>query len=302
MANQKTSGSPPPIPRPAAEPPRRRGRAILRLSLLCVLGFVGAGAAGYLWWTQRGEYQAAKEDLVAKRWSLGECNRQLGEVQPKLEQLTAQMASCQTEKQGTVDEKREVEAMMTSMEANLQATRGELEELRAQRAETEKRLAAFKDLTGKFQKMIAAGEIEVKVRGGAMLVAMPAEVLFPSGSADLSEAGKLAVLQVGAILKQLSGRRFMVVGHTDNLPLKGSSFKDNWHLSTSRAVSVTQLLVRAGFDPKTLIAAGHGQHDPVAGNKTKEGRGKNRRIEIILMPDIAELPTPPADVGADKKK
>jgi len=285
----------------AAEPPRR-GRAILRLSLLCLLGFAAAGAAGYLWWTQRGDHESALEELKEKRWAAAECRRELGELEPKVEELTARAASCQTEKAGSEDKARQVEAMMASMEANLQATREELEDLRKQRAEAEKRAAAFKELTGKFQKMIDAGEIEVKFRNGSMLVAMPAEVLFPSGSADLSDAGKLAVLQVGAILKQIPGRRFMVVGHTDNLPLKGSTYKDNWQLSTARAVTVTQLLVGAGFSPKDLIAAGHGEHDPVASNKTKQGRSKNRRIEILLLPDMDELPKlPPEPKKKDDK-
>jgi chemotaxis protein MotB len=304
MANDKNAGgSPPPVPRSMVEPPPRRGRLILRLTLLCLLGFAGAAGAGYLWWTQRGEHDTALSQLKEQSWRAGECTRELGELQPKVDDLNRQVASCQTEKEGTVEKHRAVETMMTSMEANLQATREELEDLRVQRAEAEKRLAAFKDLTGKFQKMIDAGEIEVKFRNGSMLVAMPAEVLFPSGSADLSDPGKLAVLQVGAILKQIPGRRFMVVGHTDNLPLKGSSYKDNWQLSTARAVTVTQFLVGAGFDPKNLIAAGHGEHDPVGSNKSKEGRGKNRRIEILLLPDIGELPpTPSEEAGAGAKE
>ena len=298
--DNKGAGGPPPLPRSMVEPPPRRGRAILRLSLLCLLGFTAAGVGGYLWWTQRGEHEAAVSQLKEQSWRAAECTRELGEVQPKVEALNRQVASCQTEKDGTVEKHRTVEAMMTSMEANLQATREELEDLRVQRAEAEKRLAAFKDLTGKFQKMIDAGEIEVKVRNGSMLVAMPAEVLFPSGSAELSDPGKLAVLQVGAILKQIPGRRFMVMGHTDNLPLKGSSYKDNWQLSTARAVTVTQFLVGAGFDPKSLIAAGHGEHDPVAANKTKAGREKNRRIEILLLPDLDAMPALPGDGGGAK--
>ncbi len=267
------------------EPPPRRGRLIFRLVLLMLLGFAGAAAGGYLWWTQRGDLAATKESLKKQSWAATTC-------QDSLTKATAERDSLQ----GEVAEKQKVEATLASMESNLQATRGELDTLRVQRAETEKRLAAFKDLTEKLQKMIDTGKLTVKTRNGVMVVALPAEVLFPSGSADLSEAGQLSVLEVGIILKGFSGRRFMVVGHTDDLPIKSTIYKDNWELSTGRALTVTKFLVKAGMDPKAVIAAGHGEYDPIESNKSKEGREKNRRIEIVLMPDIAELPALPPEV------
>lgn len=276
-----------------SEPPRRKSRLVLRLVLIALLGFAAAAAAGYLWWTQRADHQAAVEELEAKRLLASQCQTARSELDQKVDALTRSEAVCKSEQEGFAERQRQVEDMMTRMEANMQATREELEDLRTKRAETEKRLAAFKELTSRLQKMIDAGELDVEVRNGTMLVSLPAEVLFPSGKADLSDAGKLAVLQVGASLKQFPERRFMVVGHTDNLPLKNSPLGDNWQLSTARAVNVTQFLINAGLDPKRLMAAGHGPHDPVASNKTKEGREKNRRIEIVLMPDIDELPAVP---------
>ena len=272
--------------------PPRRGRLIFKLVLLMLLGFAGAAAAGYLWWTQRAEHAAATEELVEKRRAADACQVALDKARGERDGLKSAVA-----------EKANVEASLASMESNLQATRGELEELRKQRAETEKRLAAFKDLTDKLQKMIDTGKLTVKTRNGSMVVALPAEVLFPSGSADLSEAGQLSVLEVGIILKQFSGRRFMVVGHTDDLPIKSTVYKDNWELSTARATNVTKFLVKAGMDAKAVIAAGHGEFDPIASNKTKEGREKNRRIEIVLMPAISELPPMPEEIKpAEEKK
>lgn len=277
----------------------RRGRAIFRLSLLCLLFAGAAGAAGYFWWTQRGALDEAESGYKQSAWDAKECKRQLTDVSGKVDGLNRLVATCQTEKQGSEDKHKQTEAMMTSMETNLNATRAELEDLRKQRAEAEKRLQGFKDLTAKFQKMIASGTVQVKFRNGVMLVNMPSEVLFPSASADLSDQGKMKVMEVGVILKNLPERQFMIVGHTDSLPIKSDIYKDNWDLSTARALTVTKFLVGAGLDAKRLIAAGHGDHDPVASNKSKDGREKNRRIEIILMPNINELPPVPAD--EDKK-
>jgi chemotaxis protein MotB len=277
----------------------RRGSAVLKLSLLCLLLAGAAGAAGYFWWMQRDELEAKRDEAKKSTWDFGECKRQLTDVSGKVDGLNKMVATCQSEKQGGEDKHKQTEAMMTSMETNLNATRAELEDLRKQRAEAEKRLQGFKDLTAKFQKMIESGAVQVKFRNGVMLVNMPSEVLFPSASADLSEPGKLSVMQVGAVLKNLPERQFMIVGHTDSLPIKSTIYKDNWDLSTARALTVTKYLVSAGLDAKRLIAAGHGEHDPVASNKSKDGREKNRRIEIILMPNINELPPVPGD---DDKK
>jgi chemotaxis protein MotB len=95
---------------------------------------------------------------------------------------------------------------------------------------------------------------------------------------------------VAAILKDFSDRKFIVAGHTDNVALKSGKFKDNWDLSTARAITVTTFLIEKGVNPTSLSAAGYGEFDPIADNGTEDGRQQNRRIEIILAPNIEELP------------
>jgi len=262
--------------------PRYRGRTVFRLTLLSILALAAAGVAGYYAWIYRAEVEASADELSAARTARTELSR----LKERNAELDSKVAGSETRR-------REAETLAAGARADLTATQEELETLRKQRVETEKRLAAFKELTERFQKMIDAGKIEVKIRDGVPLMALPAEVLFPSGSAALSRPGELAVMEVGVTLKQLPNRRFMVVGHTDNLPVKSATYKDNWELSTARAVTVTQFLIGVGLSPKMTMAAGHGEHDPVTPNKTREGREKNRRIEIILMPDLAEMPPMP---------
>jgi len=177
------------------------------------------------------------------------------------------------------------------LQENLDQQLKELEELRKARAEAEKRLAAFKKLTEKFQKMIDAGRLKVTFRKGRMIVELPAGVLFESGKAKLSDTGESAIAEVAGILKEFPDRSFLVAGHTDNVPIKDRKFKSNWELSTARAVTVTQYLIEQGVPPESLSAAGYAQFDPIGDNTTEEGRQTNRRIEIIMMPNIEELPT-----------
>ena len=131
-----------------------------------------------------------------------------------------------------------------------------------------------------------------------MIVAMPASVLFDSGSADLSDDGKKAVVEVARVLVNVPRRRFIVGGHTDNVPAV-KEYKSNWALSTARAVTVLEALMRAGMDPTRLVAAGYAEYDPVAPNATSEGKQKNRRIEISLEPYIV---APPEEAAGQKKK
>jgi chemotaxis protein MotB len=170
------------------------------------------------------------------------------------------------------------------------ATESELAVLRQQRDAQEQRLAAYRDLQQRFKELVASGALEIVFRNGQMTLKLPSGVLFPSGSADLSRDGKTTLAQVTEVLMPLSNRRFLVAGHTDNVPIKTKKFKNNWYLSTARAVSVVEFMSGAGFPADKLAASGYADKDPVGDNNDSAGRELNRRIEIILVPDLSELP------------
>jgi chemotaxis protein MotB len=189
-------------------------------------------------------------------------------------------------------------ARESALEA-LDASQAELAELRVEREEAEKRFAAMKSLTDKFRKMIDSGKLQVILRHGRMVVKLPAGILFASGSAELSKEGKDALREVAGVLRQVPDRRLMVAGHTDNVPLQSSSpFKNNFELSTARALTVAQHLVASGLPPSRLVAAGYAEHEPVRSNASEAGRQENRRIEIVLLPNLTELPPDILDAGS----
>lgn len=171
----------------------------------------------------------------------------------------------------------------------LAETRARLEELRKLEAAAEARAAQFRDLAERFKKMVDAGQLKVVMRGGRMLLELRNDVLFDSGRTDLKEEGKKTLVAVAGVLKTLPDRRFQVAGHTDNVKIQTARFPSNWELSTARAVEVVKLLVEAGMDPRNVSAAGYGEFAPVESNDTPEGRAKNRRIEIALVPNLDEL-------------
>jgi chemotaxis protein MotB len=165
-----------------------------------------------------------------------------------------------------------------------------LAELSRRKAEADRRVAEFRSLLSKFKSLIDAGKLQVKLVDGRMVLALPTDVLFPSGSAKLSKEGTEAVGEVAAVLATMKERRFQVEGHTDNVPIRTAQYPSNWELSAARALGVVKAMIDAGMAGERLSAAGYGKFHPVASNETKAGRAENRRIEIVLVPDLSMLP------------
>jgi chemotaxis protein MotB len=155
----------------------------------------------------------------------------------------------------------------------------------------------FELLQAKLQKLTQLG-LKVEVRNNRMLIQLPGDVLFDSGQDKLKTEGQKILLQVADVIGKdadLSKRLFQVAGHTDANPLAGGPFKDNWGLSAMRARSVLLLLTSppdkngGGLPPANWSAAGYAATDPVAPNDSEEGRKKNRRVELILQPNVEEM-------------
>jgi chemotaxis protein MotB len=258
----------------------------MRLWAYAIVMTAAAIGAGYL----ALQLHAGGQQLSA---AYAACSEALEPTAQRLRVAEASAQACEEDILGIAEEAQADDRQLAAVKGSLSATREELEALRAQRVEAEKQIAAIAKLQAQFAKMVDTGQLKVSARRGNLVVELPAEVLFRSGSADLSEPGQLSVLEVGFILKQFPDRRFLVVGHTDSLPLKNAAFRDNWQLSTARALTVTHVLVKAGMKPHSLMAAGAGEHDPLRSNARAADRQRNRRIEIQLLPPIAELPRAP---------
>lgn len=246
-------------------PVRRRGRGVFALA--AALSLVALGMGGYAY-SLLGEQQRLEHDVA--------------ELSEQKTEIEAQVVTLVAEKE---KERIRAGARQSEVDAKLAAAEGRLAELQQSQKETDQHLKALLDLRKKFQRMIDGGKLEVNFRRGRMIVELPAQVLFDSGSAELSEEGQRAVLSVAKILRQVSTHRFLVGGHTDNVRAV-KEYKSNWALSAARAVGVTEALTRHGVAQSRLVVAGYSQYDPVASNGSEKGRQKNRRIEIVLEPYV----------------
>ncbi|PKN45870.1 MAG: hypothetical protein CVU63_08290 [Deltaproteobacteria bacterium HGW-Deltaproteobacteria-20] len=216
-------------------------------------------------------------------------NQDLSELQKSVDETTAFNASLRSELErlgANVDKLLQEKGALST---NLEAAKARLEELRRAQAAAERRAQQMKQLVERFRKMADAGQLRVVIRRGRMVLQLPNDVLFDSGRAAVKPGGKLALQEVAAILRTIPNRQFQVSGHTDNEPISSSSYPSNWYLSASRAIKVVEILIDDGVDAKALSACGYGEFDPVAANDSDENKARNRRIEIVVQPNVDEL-------------
>lgn len=222
------------------------------------------------------------------------------EVAKHNEEITKLNSDLQKEKAGYAElnkQKVQVEEnlMKTAkdrgqLKTSLEEMKKAMEEMRQRQAEQRKRLQEFQDLTARFKKLTDSGTLSVRMIDGKMVVSLGSDVLFSSGSAKLSAAGQEAVKEVSKQLAGIAGKRYQVEGHTDNVPIATAVFPSNWELASARALNVTRAMIDAGMPANRVSAASFGDTQPVQANDTAEGKAANRRIAIVVVPDLSSLP------------
>lgn len=230
------------------------------------------------------------DELATCQGELQASRSKVDEQGTRITQLESELSTTRAERDQMTEAEREKQARIAKLLDEMQAGEKELLDLRRQRDMAQARLESYRQLQAKLKELVDTGKLDVEFRSGQMVLKLPSGVLFGSGRADLSREGKTALAEVLDILVEFKDRRFMVAGHTDNVKIRSRKFKSNWELSTARALSVLEAMVEKGFAPENVSAAGYGEFQPVADNETDEGRQLNRRIEIILVPDLSELP------------
>lgn len=223
--------------------------------------------------TAQRERDALQAQITEMQTRNDEIARQLQQMGADVEHLRGTNATLETDRQ--------------SLAATLAETQRALDELRERQRQAEARLATFRGLLERFRSMIQSGQLRIRIDRNRMIVQLPAGVLFDSGRSDLKPEGQAALSQVAAVLRQIPDREFQIAGHTDNVPLRGG---DNWQLSTQRATTVLRFLVQQQVPANRLSAAGYADTQPVDSNDTETGRQQNRRIDIVLVPNLNELP------------
>jgi chemotaxis protein MotB len=264
-----------------------------------VLLMLACGYSEDEWKAQLHKYEELsaqnKKEQAARAATQAELEKTQSQVLALKEQLQNMGVNLETLNQQLEQSGTQNKALAKNLEELVRA----LEEYKARAAQLERIRARFELLRDKLKKLTELG-LKVEIRRNRMVIRLPGDVLFASGEDKLRDQGKKVLNEVADVIrmdKQLAGRYFQVAGHTDNKPLAGGRFGDNWGLSVMRARQVLIYLIGpvdaktggGGLDPLRLHAAGYGETDPVMKNDTDADRQQNRRVELVLMPDVEEM-------------
>jgi len=227
----------------------------------------------------KGEKEALEKEVAG----LKSDNRELKE--------TSQAKSDALEK-NIVDLKSEVDTLKgrnSLLEEENKALGSRAEDIERQRKEDMEELrGTYENLLEDMKSEIEKGNVTITRLKGKLKVNMLDEILFDSGETSIKPQGVKVLKKVGEILLNVKERAINVEGHTDNVPIGiglKKKYPTNWELSAARASNVARYLQeKIGIDPWVLSATGYGEYQPVASNDIEEGRAKNRRIEIVLVP------------------
>jgi chemotaxis protein MotB len=280
---------------------RSLGTGLVALALLGAPAFTLAGC-GYSedeWQAQLAKYSELDSQHKRDRAELDKTRAELENSSARVAALANELKKAGVDVEQLSAKLQEEGTERERLSADVDELKRAVQEYQGRAAQLERIRGRFEELRGKLQQLTKLG-LKVEVRHNRMVISLPGDVLFPSGKDQLKDDGKNVLQAVADVIRndpQLSQRFFQVAGHTDTQPLNGGPFKDNWGLSAMRARTVLVFLISkvgskeggGGLDATRLHAAGYGETDPVAPNETPAERGKNRRVELVLMPNVEEM-------------
>ncbi|HKY39423.1 MAG TPA: OmpA family protein [Polyangiaceae bacterium] len=268
-------------------------------AFVCVAWLGGCGYSEDEWQAQLAKYQQLSQRHQSEAAERQRTQAELVKAQGQIAELKEQLQKMGVNLDTINQQLEQSGSQNKELAKNVEELQRALKEYQERAAQLERIKQRFELLRDKLKKLTELG-LKVEIRRNRMVIRLPGDVLFASGDDKLQKEGNKVLDAVAEVIrndKQLSGRYFQVAGHTDNKPLKGGRFGDNWGLSAMRARQVLLYLIApidnkeggGGLGVERLHAAGYGDTDPVAKNDSDDSRKQNRRVELVLMPDVEEM-------------
>lgn len=264
---------------------------------IAILGAIALTATTLPSCVSRGKYNNLLDDYNSTKVELAESkaynkslDAMLAEAKANNQQLKDNLATLQ----GTLDQ-----SIAQNSQGNVNISKL-VDEINASNKYI-KQLIAAKDrsdslnmvLTNNLTRSLSRDElkdVDVKVLKGVVYISLADNMLYRSGSYEISDKAMETLSKIAKIIKDYKDYDVMVEGNTDNVPINRTNIRNNWDLSALRASSVVQVLQnKFGIDPARLSAAGRGEYRPIADNTTESGRQRNRRTEIIITPNLDQF-------------
>ncbi len=176
---------------------------------------------------------------------------------------------------------------LENLKSQLESRSERIEQLESLITAKEEKMQNLKNAISNALQNFEGNGLTVHRKNGKVYVSMENKLLFASGSWNVGANGSNAVKKLASVLRQNKDIEVLIEGHTDNVPYNGGNgITDNWDLSTKRATAIVRILVNGQVDAKQITAAGRGKYLPIGSNTTTQGKAKNRRIEVILSPNL----------------
>lgn len=243
------------------------------------------------------EYNQTKEDLMQTKESLINCNAESRSMQVQLETanktnegLKAGMESLKSTLDQSLNANIQGNTNIAKLVDEINASNKYIKELVAAKSKSD---SLSMVLTNKLTRSLSNDEmkdIDVKVLKGVVYISLADNMLFKTGSYEISQKAMESLGKIAKIIKDYSDYDVLVEGNTDNVPISRTNIQDNWDLSALRATSVVRCLQKDfGINPQRMTAGGRGEYNPIADNDTEVGKERNRRTEIIITPKLDQF-------------
>lgn len=251
------------------------------------------------------EYNASQQQIVTLKGNLQKCLVAKNENHSRVTSLEEQIALLKQQNEHLSETNKSALKQVENLTVLTQSASDNIKNVISQLSEKDKYINGIREAMSRkdsinlaiafnLKRELADGiqdkDIQINVEKTVVYIELSDKLLFSSGSANVLPKAKEILGKVATVIKGRPDMEVMVEGHTDNVAIKTQCIEDNWDLSTKRATSVLRVLQKDyGINPKRLIAAGRSEYVPIASNDTVEGRARNRRTRIIILPKLDQF-------------
>lgn len=266
-------------------------KKILALGLLGALTLsLGSCVTNKKYAALQSEYQTTREGLLECNTKSKSMTYVISDLKKQNEELKKSLADMKSTLDQSMANNQQGNVNIAKLVDEINASNKYIKELISAKSKSDSLNIA---LTNKLTRSLTNDElkdVDVKVLKGVVYISLADNMLFKSGSYEISDRAMETLSKIAKIIKDYSDYDVLVEGNTDNVPISRTNIRNNWDLSALRASSVVQCLQNDfGINPSRLSAAGRGEFNPIADNDTEVGKQRNRRTEIIITPKLDQF-------------
>lgn len=245
----------------------------------------------------QGKYDELAAKYHTSQVDLAECNAntksldaQLADARKANEDLKAGYAALQGSLNQSIAQNTQGNVNISKLVDEINASNAYIKQLVNAKSKSDSLLMVLTNNLTRSLDKDELRDVDIKVLKGVVYISLADNMLFKSGSYEISDRAMETLSKIAKIIKDYKSYDVLVEGNTDNVPISRTNIRNNWDLSCLRASSVVQVLQNDfGVDPSRLTAGGRGEYNPLTDNDTEVGRQRNRRTEIIITPKLDQF-------------